>query len=103
MERTIHFLVECDKRGRQMVEQAAEQRQKAVSQMQEERQKMADSYQQQAQQRLQDYRRQAQQEQEEQFSQLRAAHLAQLEALGKNNQENREKWAAEMVSRCIGR
>ena len=80
VERVIKNLVEYDKRGRRLVEEAEEERRSVLAHMDDYKKELAKQYHEREQEKVEQFRQQAQVEKEEALAAARARHE---EALGR--------------------
>ena len=102
MERVIKNLVEYDKRGRRLVEEAVEERRSVLAHMDNYKKELAKQYHEREQEKVEQFRQQAQVEKEEALAAARARHEEALGRLKANYRKNSARWVAEIVNRCIG-
>lgn len=102
VERVIKNLVEYDKRGRRLVEEAEEERGSVLAHMDDYKKELAKQYREREREKVEQFRQQAQMEKEEALSAARARHEEALGRLKANYQKNSARWVAEIVDRCIG-
>lgn len=101
MERVIQMLVECDKKARDLVQQAKQQRQEELDHLSDHKYAIAAQYNKKATSRLEMMRSQMEQEKTEQITQVKKQCDAQLAQLKETYEANKDRWVDEIVRRCI--
>lgn len=103
MDKIISRLVEFDKKGQEIVQQAQEQRRGVLEHMSDFKQELSAQYRERSEARVEGYRQQAQADKEEQLAVVRARFDEQSANLRENYRKNSSQWVAQIVDRCLGR
>lgn len=102
LERTIQLLVEFDKKGQELVQQAQEKRRDILGHMGDYKREMSEQYRERSDNRVEFFRQQAQSEKDEQLAAMKKGYDEQMDKLREVYQQNSEQWIAQIVARCIG-
>lgn len=103
LEQIIQRLVEFDKKGRALVQEAQQQRRDVLSHMSDYKQDMATHYRERSEISVETFRTQATADRDEQLLAARRRFDEQSARLRANYQKNCDRWVQQLVDRCVGR
>ena len=101
MEKTIKLLLEFDREGQQLVQEAQAARQQALDHLDEDRRQLDQQYEQRMKNRLEHSRQYLEGEPPEELERLQAQNQRQSQQLAAQYAANRQKWVAQIVQSCL--